>query len=220
MQTSAQTIRGKVTDATTGEPLVGATVSLEDTKFATIVNLDGSYVLKNIPGGKYEIKVKYSGYEKAKEKDVEIKTGQNIKGMDFQLKTESKELTSVSVKASKNVETDKAARGIEQKSDIVQNILSQKAIELSPKNTGFYSHRISLYQKSGKLKEATADATAVINLKPNDYLNYSRRGELYYVQNKFKEALTDYTKIIELKPPIETLVAAHYARGTTFSKRS
>jgi len=44
-----QTIRGKVTDAITGEPLVGATVSLEDTKFSAIVNLDGTYVLKNYP---------------------------------------------------------------------------------------------------------------------------------------------------------------------------
>lgn len=129
---SAQTIRGKVTDAATGEPLVGATVSLENTKFATIVNLDGSYVLKNVPAGRYEIKVKYSGYEKATEKNVEIKAGEDVKGINFQLKTESKELDNVIIRSSKNVETDKAARGIEQKSDIVQNILSQKAIELSP----------------------------------------------------------------------------------------
>ena len=58
---SGQTIRGKVTDTSTGEPLVGATVSLEHTKFNTIANLNGSYVFKNVPAGKYEVKVKYSG---------------------------------------------------------------------------------------------------------------------------------------------------------------
>jgi hypothetical protein len=129
---SAQTIKGKVTDAATGEPLVGATVSLADTKFATIVNLDGSYVLKNIPAGKYEIKVKYSGYEKEKIKDVQVKAGQEIKGIDFQLKNESKELSGVIVASSKNGETDKYARSLERRSDVVQNILSAKAIELSP----------------------------------------------------------------------------------------
>ncbi|MGG9961824.1 TonB-dependent receptor domain-containing protein [Ferruginibacter sp. SUN106] len=129
---SAQTIRGKVTDAVTGEPLVGATVSLEDTKFSAIVNLDGTYVLKNIPAGKYEIKVKYSGYEKAKQKDVEVKAGQDTKGINFQLKTELKELSGVVVKSTKNVESDKAARSLEKNADVVVNNLSQKAIELSP----------------------------------------------------------------------------------------
>lgn len=127
----AQTIKGKVTDAATGEPLAGATVSIDDTKISAVVNLDGSYTLKNIPAGVYEIKVKYSGYEKAKEKDVAVKAGE-IKLLNFQLKTELKELGGITVIASKNAETDKNARGLEHRSDMVQNILSQKAIELSP----------------------------------------------------------------------------------------
>ncbi len=129
---TAQTIRGKVTDATTGEPLVGATVTLEGTKFVTIVNLDGSYVFKNVPPGKYEIKIKYSGYEKPKEQDVEVKAGEEVKGLNFQLAVESKELSSIVVTSSKNGESDKYARSLERKSDVVQNILSTKAIELSP----------------------------------------------------------------------------------------
>ena len=54
---NAQNIKGKVTDAITGELLIGATVSLKDTKFSTIVNLDGSY--SYIPTSKYDFKVKY-----------------------------------------------------------------------------------------------------------------------------------------------------------------
>ncbi|MGC4101421.1 TonB-dependent receptor [Ferruginibacter sp.] len=129
---SAQTIRGKVTDAATGEPLVGATVTLEDTKFATVVNLDGSYVFKNVPAGKYDIKVKYVGYEKEEIKNVEVKAGQDVKGMDVKLKAASKELTGVVMTSSKNTESDKYARSLERKSDVVQNLLSAKAIELSP----------------------------------------------------------------------------------------
>lgn len=129
---NAQTIRGKVTDAATGEPLVGASVSLEHTKFNTVANLDGSYVFKNVPAGKYEVKVKYTGYEKAKEQDVVIKDGQEIKGIDFQLTIDSKELTAVIVGSSRHTESDNYARSLERKSDIVQNILSTKAIELSP----------------------------------------------------------------------------------------
>jgi outer membrane receptor protein involved in Fe transport len=130
--THAQTIRGKVIDATTGEALVGATVSLENTIFSTIVNLDGSYVFKNIPAGNYEVKVKYSGYEKSKEIKVQVKAGVAIKGINFQLKTASRDLIGVIVTATKNGETDKGARSLEQRANFVQNILSTKAIELSP----------------------------------------------------------------------------------------
>jgi len=132
IKATAQTIRGKVTDAVTGEPLVGATVSLDDTKFSTIVNLDGSYVFKNIPAGKYDIKVKYSGYEKDKKENIEVKAGQDVKGINFQLKTESKELTGVVIKSTKSAETDKSARTLEKNADVVVNNLSQRAIELSP----------------------------------------------------------------------------------------
>ncbi len=128
----AQTIRGKVTDATTGEPLVGATVKLEGTKFSTIVNLDGSYNFKNLPVGNYEIKISATGYASAGVLKVEIKSGTEIKGQDFRLTAVSQELSAVVVTGRKGAETDKGARNLEQRADMVQNILSQKAIELSP----------------------------------------------------------------------------------------
>ena len=129
---SAQTIKGKVTDAVTGEPLVGATVSLDDSNIAAIVNLDGSFTLKNVPAGKHEIKVKYSGYEKATIQNVEITAGQEVKGINFRLKTETQELNDLQVSSSANRETDNANRKLEKNSDVVQNNLSEKAIQLSP----------------------------------------------------------------------------------------
>jgi len=132
MASSAQTIKGKVTDAATGEPLVGATVKLEDTKFATIVNLDGSFTFKNIPAGNYKVKVKFTGYAESNEIKITLKPGEEVKAIDFRLKTESKELSSVVVSAGRNAVTDDGARGLEQRAEVVQNILSQKAIEISP----------------------------------------------------------------------------------------
>ena len=129
---NAQNIKGKVTDAITGEPLIGATVSLKETKFSTIVNLDGSYSFKNVPAGKYDVKVKHSGYEKSKEKDVEIKTGQVAKNIDFQLSIETKNLDAAFVKSYGNPESDNTNRKIEKNSDVVQNNLSEKAIQLMP----------------------------------------------------------------------------------------
>jgi TonB-dependent receptor len=56
------TIQGKVVDVTTGEPLAGANVFIEGTSIGTASNLEGEYVLLNIPPGHYTLKVTYIGY--------------------------------------------------------------------------------------------------------------------------------------------------------------
>ena len=61
--TNAQTIKGKVFDAATGEPLVGATVKLSGTKYSTLVRLDGSYSFSKLPAGTYKQTITYTGYK-------------------------------------------------------------------------------------------------------------------------------------------------------------
>jgi len=60
-----QTIRGQVTDAVSGFPLIGAYVILEnsDPKIVTVTDVNGMYELKKIPLGRQSIQVNYIGYE-------------------------------------------------------------------------------------------------------------------------------------------------------------
>ena len=127
-------IKGKFTDAKTGEPLVGATVQIEkgDKKYTTTVNLDGSYTFRNIRAGRYELKATFSGYEKSKEADITLKSETDIVVFNNTLTAETIELQGILVKAGGVRESDNTARYLEKNADIVQNILSQKAIELSP----------------------------------------------------------------------------------------
>jgi len=60
---SAQTIKGSILDAHSGEPLVGAYVSLKGTDMRTMVKLDGTFLFKNIKAGNYELAVDYVGYK-------------------------------------------------------------------------------------------------------------------------------------------------------------
>lgn len=62
---------GEVVDANTGEPLAYAVVSIINPSDTTIVtgavtNKDGKFSVKNIPVGKYIIRVKFIGYRSAK----------------------------------------------------------------------------------------------------------------------------------------------------------
>ena len=55
-------IAGLVKDAQTGEALVGANVTLTGTSMGAATNIDGYYVILNVPPGKYTMASSAVGY--------------------------------------------------------------------------------------------------------------------------------------------------------------
>ncbi|MCD0487066.1 TonB-dependent receptor [Pedobacter sp. MC2016-14] len=56
-------ITGKITDATTGAALPGATVSIPDLRKSAVANANGEFILKNLPlRGRFLVQVSYVGY--------------------------------------------------------------------------------------------------------------------------------------------------------------
>jgi hypothetical protein len=53
---------GYITDAETGEPLIGANVLLTGTSYGSATDVNGRYYLTNVPASKYNVKVTYVGY--------------------------------------------------------------------------------------------------------------------------------------------------------------
>ncbi len=66
------TITGKVTDAVTGEALIGANVTVLSTKLGNATNANGVYKITNVPAGKYSMQVSFIGYETSKVEDVSV----------------------------------------------------------------------------------------------------------------------------------------------------
>ncbi len=56
-------IKGKVTDLTTGEPLIGANVLVVGTSFGSATDINGEYIISNLDAGVYEVKASYIGYQ-------------------------------------------------------------------------------------------------------------------------------------------------------------
>ena len=56
-------IKGKVVDAGSGEPLVGANVVVVGTSMGAATNVSGEYTVLNIPSGTYTMKTSYVGYQ-------------------------------------------------------------------------------------------------------------------------------------------------------------
>lgn len=55
-------IAGKVTEAENGKPLAGVNVIIEGTTMGAATDLDGYYVILNVPSGKYRLKATMIGY--------------------------------------------------------------------------------------------------------------------------------------------------------------
>lgn len=67
------TISGRVTDASSGEDLIGAGVMVKDTRLGTVTNAYGHYALP-LPTGEYTLVFSYLGYET---KEVEVSLTQD-----------------------------------------------------------------------------------------------------------------------------------------------
>jgi TonB dependent receptor/CarboxypepD_reg-like domain/TonB-dependent Receptor Plug Domain len=124
------TIKGHVTDKKTGEPLTGAVISVG--KYRTTSGLDGSFIIKNIPEGDYEVTITMVTYQTIKQQ-VKIKNGATTDDIGINLETSTKNLENVVITGhSTTGNTDASARQLERISDNVLNILSSRTIQLAP----------------------------------------------------------------------------------------
>lgn len=58
-----ETVTGRVFDASTGDPLIGATVLIKDTAKGASTDVDGNFEIRNVEPGSYILVISYIGYE-------------------------------------------------------------------------------------------------------------------------------------------------------------
>ena len=60
---ATQTIRGQVCDVASGEPMIGVTITVENgITLATVSDVDGNFVINNVPVGRQSVRASYIGY--------------------------------------------------------------------------------------------------------------------------------------------------------------
>jgi TonB-linked SusC/RagA family outer membrane protein len=91
------TIKGVVTDDQTGATLPGATVLVEKTAYGAATDMDGKYVIANIPPGSYSLLVRFIGYTPVRQL-ITIGAGEE-QAVDFKLTASSIQVNPVVVTA-------------------------------------------------------------------------------------------------------------------------
>lgn len=79
-QQVTQSIRGQVNDAMSGSPVSFATVVVlkSDTIIGTTTDIDGNFLLKNIPIGRHDIQFSFIGYEPKIIKEVVVSSAKEV----------------------------------------------------------------------------------------------------------------------------------------------
>ncbi len=81
-------IKGKIIDAKTKHPLIGANVMLYGTDLGAASDINGFYEIKNVPEDVYKLEIKYLGYNTHIEPDIRVTRGKIFYVKDIEL-TES-----------------------------------------------------------------------------------------------------------------------------------
>jgi outer membrane receptor protein involved in Fe transport len=81
-------LAGRVTDAQTGEPLIGVNVIIEGTSLGDATDKDGYFLVNNIPPGEYRISFSFIGYQKQTIVKVKISADFTTK-LDAQLTSQT-----------------------------------------------------------------------------------------------------------------------------------
>jgi len=126
----AATIKGHITDAETGEQLIGAIVHIEELNLSATANLEGEYVFHSINPGTYTLHAYFVGSKDATV-SVKVTLADESVVADIAMVSASV-INEVVVQGHADRESSSNARETEQKADNVINILPAQAIALLP----------------------------------------------------------------------------------------
>ena len=94
------TISGYVTDAQTGEALVGANIILVNTSIGAATEVKGFYEIKNVPVGMYKLKASFIGYQNASYDSIKVEA-KKVTKLDIKLSPGSVSVSEISITAQK-----------------------------------------------------------------------------------------------------------------------
>ncbi len=123
LHSNAAAIDGNVTDKKTHEPLIGATIRVQDSKAMTITDANGHFELKSLKDGKYTLLISYVAYQTATLKDVKTNTHLSI-----ELVSNDQLLNNVTVTTKRRLNTDASLLQAQRKSLVVESGVSMQQI--------------------------------------------------------------------------------------------
>jgi outer membrane receptor protein involved in Fe transport len=147
-------IVGKVTDAVSGEAMLGVNVIVVGTQRGGVTDIDGKYSIIGIPIGRYTVKASQIGYASMEVKEVKIGADETTP-LNFKLTSSEVQMTGVTITADQqlvNSLTTSSTKTVGEKS--IQSIPNVKSVEDVLKlQAGFVKKGKNLFLRGGRANE-------------------------------------------------------------------
>jgi len=196
---------GTVYDETSGEKLAGANILLMETTIGATTDLDGRYEIKNIPAGKYDVRISCMNYNPKVIEGVNIKKGKRIK-LNTSLLSVGEEdayrIEDVVVSAEKVLSTDIAVLAERKKSATIGDAISLEQISRSPDAT-----------TGDALKRVTG-----LSVKNNKFVYVRGMPERYSVTNLDGVPISSTETDVDKKSFSFDLIPASFLENVTIQK--
>ena len=102
---ATQTIRGQVSDVASGEPMAGVSIQVENgTTITTVSDVNGNFVIENVPVGRHAVRATYVGYEPVLVKELMVSASKELV-LNLSMRENVAELGEVVVKPHVNKQT-------------------------------------------------------------------------------------------------------------------
>ena len=149
------TISGRVSNASSGEPLSNASVYAQNSTFGTVSDESGNYKL-SLPNGGYDIVFSYTDKQT---ESIRVTSGDNNRRFDIMLKDKEKELVAVAVVSSSEVKDGWQKYGSFFSDNFIgRSVHSLHASITNPEKLKFYYSK-----RRNKLKVLASEPLQIVN---------------------------------------------------------
>ena len=147
-------IKGIITDAETGETLIGATVLITGTSFGTATGIDGDYEIDKIRPGEYSVRITYIGFETVLLTGIKVEAGETTE-LNYKLKpkvlTSGEEIVVIGERPIFDVEKSTTSSTISRKD--IEAAPVRKVEDAVSLQSGVIKDPTGLYIKGGRAYE-------------------------------------------------------------------
>lgn len=175
-------IKGKVTDRESGEVLPGANVTVEGTILGAAADMNGEFIILNVPVGSYTVTASFIGYRPMTISSVRVNADLTTE-IDFSLPSEAIEVAGVEIVAERPLVNKNATNEVHIRSaEEIQSLPIRGFANVVGIQAGVVQVGGTLYVRGGRAEEVTYYVDGVYQ---NNAYNLGRAGDV--INNSLEE---------------------------------
>lgn len=146
-------IKGKVSDRESGEPLAGANVQIVGTTMGAAADLNGEFVVLNVPAGQYSVKASFIGYQDVTIAEIRV-NADLTREVNFKLATTLIEVGAINIIAERPLVNKNATNAVRiQSAEDIEKIPVRGVLATVALQPGVVVQDGLLYVRGGRFDE-------------------------------------------------------------------